>query len=230
MLTSLRTLHFAFSMLLPMVSHQVLAASCNPYVAFIHGQNERLPFDRPDLESTYKIIRPELRRAGIQSALHKHWQAEDDLEHVGSKCIGAVTAGTIGLTAGCVGLSFIFPPLVPACAFIPVGGIGASAGCAAYMLATMGSLGQDLAKQIKKGANPIVLVGHSWGGDTAYEFARYYLARAIEENEEKTKVILITFDAVGEKGEYHRERLSKIPIGLIYLLKKNGDLDVVNLR
>ena len=78
------------------------------------------------------------------------------------------------------------------------------------MLATMGSLGQDLAKQIKKGANPIVLVGHSWGGDTAYEFARHYLARAIEENKKlKTKVILLTFDAVGEKGEYHRTRLSK---------------------
>lgn len=200
------TLIFLISML--MFSRPGFAATCKPHMFFVHGQTERW-FSPPNLETTFYNIKVPFEAAGIRSEFHTHWQAEDDLEHVGSKCLGGVAIGAGVATGTCITTSLFFPPLAAACPFIIPGAIGAGASCAMYMLAMMGDLGESMVTQLERGADPIILVGHSWGGDTAYEFARDHLPRAIKESKHKPKVILVTLDAVGEKGEYRRRSLGK---------------------
>lgn len=62
--------------------------------------------------------------------------------------------------------------------------------------------------------NPIVIVGHSWGGDTAYQFQSKVLPKLMKEKKYYPKLALVTLDAVGENYQYSGIRGSWLNVNL----------------
>lgn len=171
------------------------AEKCKPHFVFVHGLT---PFwDLPNLKETYNAVEKPFHSAGIRTEFHTHFQREDDGEHIG-KCVNLVRFRSLVVSGICAAVPG------PWC-LLPFGRI--SLGCIVADFVIMGDLEKSLTKRLEEGVNPIVIVGHSWGGDTAYEFARNHLPALIEKHTHKPGVVLVTLDAVGKKGKYNRTDL-----------------------
>ena len=174
---------------------------CNPQVYFVRGLKDKF------VRNLYETIKPSYTKADIGVELHSHWQFEDDKEYI-NKCAGYATVGGHAATWTCISGTVWWAPWITPFCVIPavVGQVGGTA-CAIIMQKSMGNLGKNLAVGLKNRENPIILIGHSWGGDTAYEFVKKYIPFAAKEYNYKPRISLVTLDAVGKLPRDNRPGL-----------------------
>ena len=189
------------------------AAKCEPRVYFIGGAGDSIT---KTMKSLHQLVDPVWKLKGIKTEYHEHWQREDDREHLGKGALTGMGSGFL-----CVGiLAFLFPPAAPACIALPLYGFGV----VVVLSEMMGGLGKSLHNTLVDNGNPIILIGHSWGGDTAYEFAAKHLPKASQEYSYEPRISLVTLDAVGaaKNGYHHRNKLKNGNWLNIFVSKKQG--------
>lgn len=139
----------------------------------------------------------ELAASGIDITFFSH------LQRIGSDgfCERAMW-GSFAATATCGGiLAFVFPPAVPACLAFAAGG-----GGTCIYLDEQDDLEEEISNDLEKDDNPIVLIGYSWGGDTAAALVDKF-GRSVSGNSgfPSKRFILVTLDPVSLGGPSSRQ-------------------------
>ena len=152
---------------------------CNPKIYFIDG------FGGKGISSIPDVLNKEFNEAGILTEIHSHWQL-DDRGKEGKTCEG-VFFGGLSL---CTFLSTFLPPSILFCG--PTVFMG-TIGCGE--LFEEGELGKSLLAGLERKEDPIILVGYSWGGDTAYETGNWLVKNTVNY---QPRISVVTLDAVGK--------------------------------
>ena len=140
----------------------------------------------------------ELAASGINITFFSH------LQRTGSDglCERAMW-GSVAATATCGGiLALTFPPAVPACLAFAAGG-----GGACIYADEQDELEEKILNDLVKDDNPIVLIGYSWGGDTAAALADKF-GSLVSGNLgfSSRRFILVTLDPVSLEGPSSRQK------------------------
>jgi len=159
---------------------------CNPKIYFIDG------FGGKGISRIPDILNKEFNEAGILTEIHSHWQL-DDRGKEGRTCEWVFFGGT----ALCAFLSTFVPPSLLFCG--PIVFIG-TVGCGE--LFEEGELGKSLLTGLERKEDPIILVGYSWGGDTAYEIGNWLVKNTVNY---KPRISVVTLDAVGKPKDRIKE-------------------------
>ena len=179
----------------------VEAGQCEPkfyYIGGLGGSYIKSDFRRELFSPA--ISGERLREQGIDMRFFSHLQGADDHEH----CPGLAIGGWLATTSCMVGTGLFAPPFVPACILL------ISAGAAACTFITgQGELEQSLMQDLENDDNPVVLVGHSWGGDTAQAFTEMAWARSARKMQagSENQLILVTLDAVSRDHTISKRRV-----------------------